>query len=60
MNILVEANPISELVNQQQQQQYFYFTPKLLQELLKNIYIYIQQMIGVLVARNNLKVKNAR
>ena len=26
----------------------------------KNKYLYIQQMIGVLAARNNLKVKNAR
>ena len=26
----------------------------------KNIYLYIQQIIGVLAARNNLKVKNAR
>ena len=26
----------------------------------KNIHLYIQQMIGVLAARNNLKVKNAR
>ena len=26
----------------------------------KNIYLYKQQMIGVLAAQNNLKVKNAR